>query len=126
MFYTLIKKQIQIHNRRSFLLLLGKFSFFSIVGWRLFDIQILQSKKYKTLSTQNQINFEILLPLRGKILDRNNIVIASNQNTYELFLIPERTNNIEQTLNKLSEFVLIDFKTKRKVIELSKKVKKFQ
>ena len=126
MLYTLIKKQTQIHNRRSFLLLLGKFSLFSMVGWRLFDIQILQSKKYETLSTQNQINFEILYPLRGKILDRNNKVIASNQNTYELFLIPERTNNIEQTLNKLSEFVSIDFKTKRKVIELSKKVKKFQ
>ena len=120
-----MKKQIQIHNRRSFLLLLGKFSLFSMVGWRLFDIQILQSKKYETLSTQNQIKFEILYPLRGNILDRNNKVIASNQNTYELFLIPERTNNIEQTLNKLSEFVSIDFKTKRKVIELSKKVKKF-
>ena len=101
-----MKKQIQIHNRRSFLLLLGKFSLFSMVGWRLFDIQILQSKKYKTLSTNNQINFEILYPLRGEILDRNNIVIVSNKNTYDLFLVPEQTNNIEQTLNKLSEFVI--------------------
>ena len=107
-------------------MLLGKFGLFSLVGWRLFDIQILQSKKYKTLSTHNQINFEILYPLRGEILDRNNIVIVSNKNTYDLFLVPEQTNNIEQTLNKLSEFVSIDFKTKRKVIDLSKKVKKFQ
>ena len=41
-------------------------------------------------------------------------------------LIPEQTNNIELTLNKLSKFVFVDFETKRKVIELSKKVKKFQ
>ena len=126
MFYSKVKKQSQIQNRRSFLLLLGKFSLISMVSWRLFDIQILQSKKYKTLSTNNQINFEILYPLRGEILDRNNVVIASNIDTYDLFLIPEQTINIEQTLNKLNEFISIDFKTKRKVIELSKKVKKFQ
>ena len=59
-------------------------------------------------------------------MDRNNIVIASNYNTYDLFLIPEQTFNIEETLNKLSKIIKIDFKTKRKVIELSKKVKKFQ
>ncbi len=105
MFYSEIKQQVKIHNRRSFLLLLGKFGLFSMVGWRLFDIQILQSKKYKTLSTNNQINFEILYPLRGEILDRNNIVIASNKNTYDLFLIPEQTHNIEQTLNKLNELL---------------------
>ena len=94
MFYSEKKKQINIHNRRSFLLLFGKFCLFSVVGWKLFNLQILQSKKYKTLSKQNQINFEILYPRRGKILDRNNIVIASNQNTYDLFLIPEQTNDI--------------------------------
>ena len=126
MFYSEIKQQIRTYNRRSFLLLLGKFGLLSIVGWRLFNIQILQSNKYKTLSNNNQINFEILYPERGNIIDRNNIIIASNQNTYDLFLIPEQTNSVEKTLNQLNKLVSIDFKTKRKVINLSKKVKKFQ
>ena len=76
MYYSEIKKQIVSHNRRSFLLLLSKFGLFSVVGWKLFNIQILQSQKYKTLSNQNQISFEILYPQRGEILDRNKIVIA--------------------------------------------------
>ena len=50
MYYSLLKNQIQKHNRRSFLLLAGKLGFFSLVGWKLFNIQILQSEKYKTLS----------------------------------------------------------------------------
>ena len=49
MFHSDKKKQTSIQQRRAFLLLLSKFSIFSIIGWRLFDIQILDSKKYKTL-----------------------------------------------------------------------------
>ena len=49
MYYSEIKKRNQIHNRRSFLLVLGKIGLLSFVGWRLFNVQILQSKKYKTL-----------------------------------------------------------------------------
>ena len=52
------KKQLQTLNRRAFFLLLGKVSLFSIVGWRLFDIQILDSEKYKTLSKNNQITYD--------------------------------------------------------------------
>ena len=126
MFNLLIRKQSQIYNRRSLLILLGKFSLLSLVGWRLFDIQILQSDKYNTLSKQNQINFEILYPLRGIILDRNNKIIASNHSTYDLFLIPEQTNSVEETLNQLDKFITINYKNKRKIINLSKKIKKFQ
>ena len=60
----------------------AKFGFFSLVSWRLFDIQIIQSTKYSTLSKNNQINFEILYPVRGDILDRNGVIIATNKRTY--------------------------------------------
>ena len=93
MFYSEIKKQVQIHNRRSFLLLLGKFGLFSMVGWRLFDIQILQSKKYKTLSTDNQINFEILLPLRGEILDRTLVPLAVTKPSYQVYAVLKSIEN---------------------------------
>ena len=71
MYYSEQKKQSSVHNRRTFFLFLGKLSFFSIIGWRLFKIQILDSAKYKTLSKNNQINIEIIYPIRGKIKDRN-------------------------------------------------------
>ena len=126
MFYTLIKKQIQIHNRRSFLLLLGKFGFFSIVGWRLFDIQILQSAKYRTLSKENQINIEILYPVRGEIRDRNDVLLAKNIKTYELYIVPEQCPDINKTLNKLNDFVSLSFNHKRKVIKSINNAKKFE
>ena len=124
--YQNLKTQNRIINRRSFLLILSKIFMFSIVGWQLFKLQILKSDKYKTLSKNNQIDFEIIYPLRGMILDRNNTIIANNQKSYDLYIIPEKTDNINDTLNNLNNFINKDFRKKRKIIELSKKVKKFE
>ena len=126
MFYSEQKKQFKILNRRTFFLLLLKVSLFSILGWRLFNIQITNSKKYQTLSKNNQINVEIIYPVRGIITDRLGNIIASNVKVFDLYVIPERTKNINETLNKLSTFVKLDFVKRREIIELSKKVKKFE
>ena len=67
------KKHISLLNRRTFFLYLLKASLLSLVGWRLYKIQILDSKKYKTLSKNNQIDIQIVFPLRGEIFDRNKI-----------------------------------------------------
>ena len=126
MYYSQQKKQIKVQNRRTFFLLLGKFSFFSIIGWKLFNIQILDSAKYKTLSKNNQINIKILYPVRGEIKDRNGNIIATNKKVYDLYIIPEQTNNLKETLNNLNKFIHFDFEKRRKIILLSKKVKKFE
>ena len=126
MSYLQQKKQISVHNRRSFFLFLGKLSIFSIIGWRLFNIQILDSAKYRTLSKNNQINIKILYPVRGEIKDRNGNIIATNKKVYDLYVIPEQTENLNETLNNLNNFIHFDFEKKRKIILLSKKVKKFE
>ena len=126
MLFSEQKKQINVFNRRTFFLYLLKISLFSLVGWRLYNIQIFNSSKYKTLSKKNQIDLEIIFPIRGKIFDRNNNLIARNEKVFDLYLIPEKTNSINNTLNSLSKFIKIDFSKRRKIIELSSKVKKFQ
>ena len=120
------KKQIKNLNRRSFFLLLTKLSLFSAISYRLFDIQITNSSKYKTLSKNNQINVEILYPIRGIIKDRKGNIIASNLKVFDLYIIPEQTKNLNKALNDLSNFIDLDFKTKRQIINLSKTVKKFE
>ena len=120
------KKQIKNLNRRSFFLLLTKLSLFSAISYRLFDIQITNSSKYKTLSKNNQINVEILYPVRGIIKDRKGNIIASNLKVFDLYIIPEQTKNLNNALNDLSNFIDLDFKTKRQIINLSKTVKKFE
>ena len=126
MFYSENKKQYSVINRRTFFLYLLKASLFGIVGWRLYNIQIKESDKYKTLSKNNQIDVEIIYPLRGKIFDVNNILLVSNKKVYDVYIIPEKTKNLNQTLNQISKILKINFSKKRKIIDLSKKVKRFE
>jgi len=126
MFYSDDKKQYTVLNRRTFLLYLLKASFFGVVSWRLFNIQIKDSQKYKTLSKNNQIDVEFIYPLRGKIFDTNNKILASNIKVFDVYIIPENTNNINKSLNELSDIIKIDLKDRRKIITLTKKVKKFE
>jgi len=126
MYYSENKKQYSKINRRTFFLYLMKLSFFSVVGWRLYNIQIADSKKYKTLSKSNQIDLEIIFPLRGEILDRNNNLLATNKKVFDLYIIPEKTDSIKTTLDNLSNYTPIKFTKRRKIIELSKKIKKFE
>ena len=126
MFYSEKKIQLQKLNRRAFFLLLGKLSFFSILSWRLFNIQIKNSKQYQMLSTNNQIDVKIIYPLRGLIMERSGKVVATNLKVFDLYIIPERIKNLNETLNILSNFVDISFHKKREVIKLSKNIRKFE
>ena len=126
MFYDNQKKKFQKLNRRTFFLLLGKISLLSFVGIRLFNIQITHSNKYKTLSKNNQINVEVIYPLRGEIKDRFGQILATNIKVFDLYIIPEQSKNLSKTLNNLSKFIELSFQKKRDVINLSKKVKKFE
>ena len=66
MSYSEKKKQINIQNRRTFFLFIGKLSLFSIVGWKLFNIQILESEPegilidVKNLNTKRQTVIKII------------------------------------------------------------------
>ena len=126
MFYSDDKKQYTVLNRRSFFLYFLKLSLFSLVGWRLYNIQIKDSEKYKTLSKNNQIDIEVLYPLRGKIFDIKKNLLVSNKKVYDVYIIPENTKDINQSLNEISKIIKISFDKRRKIIDLSHKVKKFE
>ena len=124
MFFSEQKSQFKSFTRRTLFLLIGKLGLLSFVGFKLFDLQVLKSDKYKTLSKNNRISIKIIFPIRGIITDRNNNIIAKNYETYDLYIIPEEIYDLEQTLNKLSEIEKIPFKSKKKGYYFVKKSKK--
>ena len=56
-------------NRRFIFLSSLKGITFGLLTWRLFDLQIIENKKYKKLSENNQFNFSLVPPERGEIYD---------------------------------------------------------
>ncbi len=89
---------------------------FSLIG-RLYHLQIVKSDEYKTFSDSNRIKLLLVPPLRGKILDRNNEILAENKNYYRILFDPEITSDKQETINKLSDILKLSAATKNKILK---------
>jgi len=68
---------------------------FSLTGVRLFWIQIMNGSYYKKLSEENRIKLITNPPIRGRLLDRNGVVLADNKLFYSLSIQPRLLTNSE-------------------------------
>ncbi len=94
-----------IFTRRALILGgLGALSF-SALAARLYKLQILQSDRYRGLSEDNQFNFRLLVPSRGKILDRYGKVLADNRDNYRLLLNPDQVGDLDALLDTLAGII---------------------
>ena len=69
-------------NRRIFLFVIFKILSVTYIIERLYNLQIRQSEKFKKLAESNRINSVFIIPARGIIYDRNNLVLAENIEQY--------------------------------------------
>ena len=116
---TIIKSKLI--SRRMFLLSVGKAVVLVGVLGRLISLQINESKKYKTLSDKNRFREWKLAPERGIIKDYFNEEIASNKQVYQIHLIPENTQSIEEVFFRLKTILNINDK---KIFSLKRKIAK--
>ena len=108
-------------SRRMFLLTAAKAVVLVGVVGRLISLQINESKKYKTLSDKNRFREWKLAPERGIIKDYFNNEIASNKQVYQIHLIPENSQSIEEVFFRLKSILNI---SDNKIFLLKKKIAK--
>ena len=83
--------------------------FFALIGFvlfcRLFYLQILQGDKFFLMAEKNRLAFRLTIPERGKILDRNGVVLADNAKTFQAVLIKEQAPDFKVVLNRFSKLL---------------------
>lgn len=102
-------------TRRAAILGVGGFGMFGVLTARLYNLQVTNAENYIALSEDNRFNFNIVLPSRGRILDRNGEALAINEPNYRVVLIPERSPNVEQSLNAVRDIIDIDDRSLRRI-----------
>ncbi|MFP5352839.1 MAG: penicillin-binding protein 2 [Actinomycetota bacterium] len=73
---------------------------------RLWFLQVLASEEYRTLAKENRVRFVHTEPPRGRILDRNGIVLVDNRTSYALTVnrqVLEHPRQRERVLRKISD-----------------------
>ena len=112
-------------NRRSLVLGGVGISAFGVLASRLYYLQVTRAQDYRTLSDKNRFNYNVVLPSRGRILDRYGEALAINRQDYRVILIPERAKNINQTLAHVAEIIKLSDGAVRRLQRDIGRAKKF-
>lgn len=91
--------------RRAVIAFLGVLVLTGVLLANLYNLQVVNYEDYQTRSNGNRIKLLPVPPARGLIYDRNGKVLAENLTYFGLFIVPEKTENIEQTLLDLKSVV---------------------
>ena len=111
-------------SKRFFLLSILKGTVVGAIGWRFFDLQMIENRKYEKLSDNNQFNFHMISPERGRILDRKMRLLAGNMDGFSLVLKWNKNINVDDIIKKILKIVDISQKDLNKFYEEIKSNKK--
>ncbi len=75
---------------------------------RLVQLQVFDHELFAEKSQGNRVRIEAVPPIRGLIFDRKGRVIAENLPAYQLELIPEQVDDLDDTLSRLAAINLIN------------------
>lgn len=97
-----------------------------IVVARLVQLQVIEYEEFAQRSQGNRIRIEAIAPTRGLVFDRKGRVLAENVPTYQLELVPEQVDDIDDTLSRLEQFGLIDREDIPRIIEDARQGPRFK
>src|SRR5574340_337829 len=81
---------------------------FGLLGARLWVLQVV---RYEDLAAQAEANRTAVVPIppnRGRILDRNGVVLATNYSAYTLEITPSAVADLDATIDGLAQVVEIE------------------
>lgn len=109
-FGTLIQDEQQERRARSLILIGAASFFFLLLIARLFYIQVIQGQINIRLSQENAMRLKVVVPPRGRILDRNGEVLARNRPSYSICILPYKLKNRKQVIHSLCQIKDIEGK----------------
>ncbi|MFZ7092008.1 penicillin-binding protein 2 [Primorskyibacter sp. 2E233] len=95
-------------SRRGLILGGGQLAFAAVLALRMRHLQVDQADEFRLLAEENRINMRLIPPSRGRIFDRNGVVIAENEPTYRITLVREDAGDVEEVIKRLSMLVELD------------------
>lgn len=98
-------KEVGLFNRRLLTASIFVTAALGLLFFRLCYLQIIQHSTYTTLSEKNQVTLLPIAPNRGLIYDRNGVLLAQNIPVFSLDVIPDKIDNMKQTISDLSQII---------------------
>ena len=98
-------KHTGVFTRRALLLMGGQTALLGALAAKLYHVQVVQGARYATLADTNRISARLVAPPRGRVLDRDGVVVAGNNLNWRALLVSEQTEDVSATLDTLARIV---------------------
>ncbi|MDQ0588731.1 penicillin-binding protein 2 [Variovorax paradoxus] len=98
---------------------------FSLLGARLFYLQVVRHEDLAEQAESNRTAIVPVVPNRGLILDRNGIVLASNYSAYTLEITPSKVGDVEETIESLTQVLEVSPRDRRRFKRLREDSRSF-
>ena len=102
------------------------FLLLAVVIARLVQLQVFDYEFFAAQSQGNRFRIEPVPPIRGLVFDRKGRVLAENLPAYQLELIPEQVDDLDDTLQRLAALALIDAEDIARLKDLSESGPRFK
>lgn len=99
------KAERNLFVRRALVSFIGVIVLTSVLLTNLYHLQIVNYDSYRTRSDGNRIKLLPLPPTRGLIYDRYGTLLAENLTFFGLYIVPEKVDNLDRTLDQLRSVV---------------------
>lgn len=114
------KRSTRVFTRRAILLGVAQVAGFGALGSRLYQLQVMEGRRYAPLAEDNRINLQVLAPRRGRILDRAGRVLAANEESFRIIVYPSLTADLGSTLKLVSRIVPLAAEEQERLIAKAK------
>jgi len=101
-------RERRIFQGRAWTALAGVVVLLGMVAGQLVNLQVFGYEHFATLSKGNRIQLQPQPPTRGLLYDRDGRVLAENLPSFRLDVTPEKIDDLEKTLDRLSGIVEIE------------------
>ena len=108
-------------SRRMVLFGGAQIGLFGLLGWRLHQLQILESSDYRLLSDENRLTFHLVAPSRGAIYDRFGMPIAEDRENLRVLVIPIFCKSLSRTLDMIGTIVPVSAGERDRVMRATRR-----
>lgn len=99
------------------------FSVFAGLLFRLYHLQVLEGEVYRNLSENNRTRKLRTIASRGRIYDRNGVLLVENRPAYDIGLVLEDVNDLDSSLELISDISEVPIERLKAQLEADKKRK---
>jgi penicillin-binding protein 2 len=110
------KSRYATFTRRTLLVTGGVNVVFAVLAGRLYQLQIVEGDEFMTRAEENRVSQRLVAPLRGRILDRFGVELASNRRNYRVLIVKEQAvDGVDAAIESIGKLIYLSDHQREKV-----------